>query len=317
MLPISYLAYKAGFNSSGRLIMNMRRANGFTSERRRIEIPVPQPSKPITLHTNYQPFNWTALLQFLHDRATPQEWVAEDAYHRLINGHEIIVTNVHVKNCLSIQIPPELSCQADIVLGKARTLFDLDTNPHIIEAVLSRDLFLRQLIVRQPGLRVPGCWDNFELLLRVIIGQQVSVAGATTTMRRLVDRIGVTPADIAASSPEAIAAIGMPLKRATTILRLGDMVKSGVLDLDERDPRLFYQQLVTIPGIGPWTAEYMRMRALHWPDAFPAGDLGLQKAAMPSQRQTERQLIARASAWQPWRSYATILLWKSLENQGG
>lgn len=136
-------------------------------------------------------------------------------------------------------------------------------------------------------------------------------------MRRLVDRIGVTPADIAASSLEAIAAIGMPLKRAMTIWRLGDMVQSGALHLDERDPQLFYQQLVAIPGIGPWTAEYVRMRVLHWPDAFPAGDLGLQKAAMLGLRETERQLFARAAAWQPWRSYATILLWKSLENHGG
>jgi AraC family transcriptional regulator of adaptative response / DNA-3-methyladenine glycosylase II len=79
----------------------------------------------------------------------------------------------------------------------------------------------------------------------------------------------------------------------------------------------FYEQLVAIPGIGLWTAEYMRMRVLHCPDAFPAGDLGLRKAAMPGRRQTERQLIAHSATWQPWRSYATILLWKSLENHGG
>ncbi|MGA9152661.1 MAG: AlkA N-terminal domain-containing protein [Candidatus Nitrosopolaris sp.] len=298
--------------------MNVRRANGFTCKRRRIGLPVPHLSKPITLHTNYHPpFNWSALLQFLHSRATPQEWVTKNAYHRLISGHDIIVSNVPVKNCLSIEIPPGLSYQANTILCKTRTLFDLDANPYIIEAVLSRDFFLHQLIVRHPGLRVPGCWDNFELLLRVIIGQQISVAGATTTMRRLVNRIGVTPVNIAASSAEAIAAIGMALKRATTILRLAYMVRSGVLDLDERDLELFYQQLVTIPGIGPWTAEYMCMRALHWHDAFPAGDLGLQKAVMPGQRQTERQLIACASEWQPWRGYATMLLWKSLENQGG
>ncbi|MGA9153556.1 MAG: AlkA N-terminal domain-containing protein [Candidatus Nitrosopolaris sp.] len=290
------------------LILNVRRP---------VVLPV-HPSKPITLRTNYHPpFNWSALLKFLSNRATPQEWVTENAYHRLINGHEIIVVNVPVKNCLIIEIPSGLSYQANTILCKARTLFDLDANPHIIEAVLSRDLFLHQLIVRHPGLRVPGCWDNFELLLRVVIGQQISVAGATTTMRHLVDRVGVTPENIAASSSEAIAAIGMPLKRAMTILRLAYMVRSGLLDLNERDPELFYQQLVTISGIGPWTAEYMCMRALHWSDAFPAGDLGLQRAVMPGQRQTERQLIARASEWQPWRSYATMLLWKSLENQGG
>jgi AraC family transcriptional regulator, regulatory protein of adaptative response / DNA-3-methyladenine glycosylase II len=280
--------------------------------------PVPQPSKPITLDANYHPpFNWSALLQFLHSRSTPKEWVTENAYHRLINGHEIIVTNVPVKNCLRIQIPSLLSHQANTVLWKTRTLFDLDADPHIIEAQLSRDRFLHQLIVRHPGLRVPGCWDIFELLLRVIIGQQTSVGVATTTMRRLVNHIGVTPESLVSSSPDAIAVIGLPMKRATTIFRLAYMVRSGVLDLDERDPEVFYQQLVTISGIGPWTAEYMRMRALHCPDAFPAGDLGLQKAVKPGQRQTERQLITRASEWQPWRRYAAMLLWKSLENQGG
>ena len=90
----------------GSLIMNVRRANGFTCGRRRIGLPVPHPSKPITLHTNYHPpFNWSALLQFLHSRVTPQEWVTKNAYHRLISGHEIIVANVPVKNCLSIEIP--------------------------------------------------------------------------------------------------------------------------------------------------------------------------------------------------------------------
>lgn len=168
----------------------MRRAHGFTPERLRKEIPVLQACKPITLSTDYRPpLNWTALLQFLHGRATPQEWVFEDAYHRLMNGYEIIVTNIPSKNCLSLQIPAELSRQSHTVLGEARALFDLDANPLVIEAALSRDLFLRQLIARHSVLRVPGCWDNFELLLRVILGQQVSVAGATTTIRRLVDRV--------------------------------------------------------------------------------------------------------------------------------
>jgi AraC family transcriptional regulator of adaptative response / DNA-3-methyladenine glycosylase II len=168
----------------------MRRAYGFTPERLRKEISVLQACKPITLSTAYRPpFNWTALLQYLHSRATPQEWVFEDAYHRLMNGCEIIVTNIPSKNCLSLQIPAELSHQSHTVLGKTRALFDLDANPLVIEAALSRDLFLRQLIARHSVLRVPGCWDNFELLLRVILGQQVSVAGATTTIRRLVDRV--------------------------------------------------------------------------------------------------------------------------------
>jgi AraC family transcriptional regulator of adaptative response / DNA-3-methyladenine glycosylase II len=105
--------------------------------RRPLVLPV-HPSKPITLRTNYHPpFNWNALLQFLSNRATPQEWVTENAYHRLINGHEIIVVNVPVNNCLIIEIPSGLSYQANTISCKARTLFDLDANPHIIEAAIS------------------------------------------------------------------------------------------------------------------------------------------------------------------------------------
>ena len=125
----------------------MRRAYGFTPERLHKEIPVLQACKPITLSTDYRPpFNWTALLQFLHGRATPQEWVFEDAYHRLMNGYEIIVTNIPSKNCLSLQIPADLSRQSHTVLGKARALFDLDANPLVIEAALSRDLFYVSLL---------------------------------------------------------------------------------------------------------------------------------------------------------------------------
>ena len=95
------------------------------------------------------------------------------------------------------------------------------------------------------------------------------------------------------------------------------MVHEERIDLSVRDPHAFHAQLISIPGIGRWTVEYLQMRVLHWPDAFPAGDLGLQKAAVPGQRLTERQLRARADSWQPWRSYATIMLWKSLVNKGG
>lgn len=317
-LPVVQIAYAAGFQSRGRLTINMREAYGFTPERLRKESSNESVSNMVTLRADYRPpFNWIALLQFLKGRATSYERIVDGVYYRVIDGHEISVTNVPERNYLHIQIPAELSSRAYMILNKVRTLFDLDANPLVIAAELVHDSLLSDLICKNPGLRVPGCWDDFEMLVRVIVGQQVSVAGATTIMQRIVDRIGVTPVAIAASTPEVIAAIGMPLKRATTIWNISGMVKSGELKLDEPDPEVFYDKLVAIPGIGPWTAEYLRMRVLHWPDAFPAGDLGLQKAVLPGSRQTERQLMIRATLWRPWRSYATILLWKSLENQGG
>lgn len=318
-LPIIQVAYSAGFSTPGRLTINMKHAYGFTPAELRRETPIVSDVAPLTLRADYRPpFNWPALLHFIQGRATPLEWVSDGkTYHRMVKGYEITVTDMPDKNYLRINIPVELSLQAHTILRKVRKLFDLDANPVIIEAALSRDTFLNELIKEHSGLRVPGCWDSFEMLLRVIIGQQVSVAGATTVMRRLVERIGSTADIIAASSPETIMAIGMPLKRATTIWTIATMVHSGALDLEESEPKQFYDQLVAVPGIGSWTAEYMCMRVLRWPDAFPAGDLGLQKAAVPGQRQTERQLLARAVEWQPWRSYATILLWRSLENQGG
>ncbi|SRR6266568_5578727 len=319
-LPIVDVAFSAGFNSRGRLTINMQQVYGFTPEHLRKELPSNKNTRtqPLLLRADYRPpFNWEALLQFLQSRATPLEWVKNNAYCRTVDGHVVTVRNVSAKNYLLVQIPIELSRQAHATLSRVRRLFDLDANPLIIAATLSHDPLLAPLIQQNPGLRVPGCWDNFEMLLRVIIGQQISVAGATTIMRRFVTHIGMTSESVARSSPETIEAIGMPLKRATTIWRIATLVQSKALSLEEKSTEKFYAQLVAIPGIGPWTAEYLRMRVLSWPDAFPAGDLGLQKAIDPGLHYTEKQLQERAVTWQPWRGYAAMLLWKSLENRGG
>lgn len=310
-LPVLQVAYASGFGSGTRLIAQMKRAYGLTpSQLRRRKTAA---STEIVLRAEYRPpLDWTALLAFLGRRATPHEWVDGDAYHRRIDRFQIVVKNVTAKNQLEIYIPIELARQSHSILQKVRMLFDLDANPVSIEEMLAKDATLRPFVERFPGTRVPGCWDTFETLLRTVVGQQVSVAGAATVMRRLVERIGTTPELVAASSPEAIAQLGMPRRRAETIWRLATMVRSGELSLDERDPSRFYDALIRIPGIGPWTAEYLRMRILHYPDAFPAGDLGLQKALVPGERLTEKQLQRESERWRPWRSYATLLLWRSL-----
>ncbi|MDX2776642.1 AlkA N-terminal domain-containing protein [Streptomyces caniscabiei] len=313
-LPVVQVAYAAGFGSEARLLAQMKRAYGLTPSqlrrRRAGEVAA------IVLRTDYRPpFDWPALLDFLSKRATPHEWVDGDTYHRRVDACEVVVKNVPAKSQLEIHMTTELARQSHTIVQKVRTLFDLDANPDVIAATLAHDATLRPFVERFPGTRVPGCWDEFETLLRTVVGQQVSVAGAATVMRRLTERIGVTPEAIATSSPAAIAQLGMPGRRAETIWNLGVMVRAGALVLDERDPQRFYDQLVAISGIGPWTAEYLKMRLLHYPDAFPAGDLGLQKALVPGQRLTEKQLLIESEQWRPWRSYATVLLWRSLHEK--
>jgi 3-methyladenine DNA glycosylase/8-oxoguanine DNA glycosylase len=171
-------------------------------------------------------------------------------------------------------------------------LFDTDADPHAIAAVLGRDPMLAPLLARLPGVRVPGAWDPFELCVRAIVGQQVSVARARNLLGHLAATCGL--------SPEALAELpygGMPGRRTETIRALAKRFDEGTID-PERD------DLTTLPGIGPWTASYIRMR-LGDHDAFPAGDLILKRRA----GMTERELTRRSEAWAPFRGYAAMLLW--------
>ena len=168
-----------------------------------------------------------------------------------------------------------------------------------------------------PGLRVPGCWDGFELATRAILGQQVTVKGATTLAGRLVRAFGRTASASAGLThifprPETLAdtrlnSIGLPAARAETIRALARAVCDrqigfeGIVDCDA-----FLSRLCELPGIGQWTAQYVAMRALGEPDAFPVGDIGLLRAL---ELKTARQLQARAEPWRPWRAYAAMYLW--------
>jgi len=205
-----------------------------------------------------------------------------------------------------------------------RRLFDLDARPDAIGAVLGRDPLLRALVGRRPGLRVPGAVDPFEASVRALLGQQVSVAAATTFAGRFAAAFGTplaaggdatlrcrfpTAAEIAARSPAEIAAIGLPLARASALFTLAAAVATGAIRLDGvLDLDRFVADLIELPGIGAWTAHYLAMRALHAPDAFPAADLGVRKALGGTPREAE----ARAEAWRPFRSYAVMYLWSTL-----
>jgi AraC family transcriptional regulator of adaptative response / DNA-3-methyladenine glycosylase II len=216
-----------------------------------------------------------------------------------------------------------------------RHLFDLDASTDDIARVLSTDKVLRPLLKSNPGVRVPGSWDGFEVTVRAILGQQVSVSAATTLAGRIADRYGDV-VDVAVENlerapnrlfprPEQLArarleSLGIIRSRAQTIRSVAKAVLNGELDFDTAAPaESTCAALTAIKGIGDWTAEYVSMRAMKDPDAFPASDLGLLRAFdyPERERMKPRELMKRAEAWRPWRAYAALLLWGSPKGAGG
>lgn len=224
------------------------------------------------------PFDWNGLLTWLGARAIP--------------GLEAIEENTYIRGDVRVWHERDaVHTTADA--KRVRRVFDLDADPAAVHAVLKRDRMLAPLLRKRPGVRVPGAWDPFELAVRAIVGQQVSVAGARTVLGRIVAAHTLAPERLAEVTVE-----GMPRKRAETIRTLARAVVQRKVVLGESD-------LTLLPGIGPWTASYIAMR-LGDPDAFPAGDLILRRNAG---NLTERELLKRADAWRPFRAYAAMLLW--------
>ncbi|MGZ8583263.1 MAG: DNA-3-methyladenine glycosylase family protein [Actinomycetota bacterium] len=209
------------------------------------------------------------------------------------------------------------------VVQEARRMFDLDADPEAIDATLSADPAMRRLVRAAPGTRLPGTNDGFELAVRAVAGQQVSVAGARTTLSRIVERFGEplpTPTGTIVRlfpTPERLAeaprdGFGMPGARADAIRAVARGVASGELDLSgsaEVEPTL--ASLTAIPGVGAWTASYVAMRALRDPDAFPVGDLGVRHGFTSLGLADDvRTIRERAERWRPWRAYAAVHLWQ-------
>ena len=181
---------------------------------------------------------------------------------------------------------------------------------------------MKSSVARVPGLRVPGAFDGFELAVRAILGQRISVAAATTLAGRVaatfgepletpfpsLSRAGPTPTRLACAQEADLTALGISAARARCIIALARAVASGVIDLQSGiDAESVIPALLELPGIGDWTAQYIAMRALRWPDAFPAGDLGLLKAMGAT---SPRRMLELAAAWRPWRAYAAMYLWQ-------
>ena len=282
-------------------------------------------TRPIRL-TSRSPLASEDLLSFLGARAVPGvEQVAAGAYRRSVRtaaGSSVVTARLE-RDHVTLTVAPNVDT-ADL-REAARDAFDLDADTEAIDAVLTADPALRALVARRPGIRVPGTFDGFELLIRAIFGQQVSVAGARTSLGSLAARFGTlleepdrgvthlfpNAAQVAAIAPLEL---GMPRTRATTIRRVAELVESGELRLDRGTPRdETLARLGAVRGIGPWTLAYVAMRALRDPDAFIGGDLGVRRGAaalgLPS---SPRELLAHAERWRPWRAYAVMHLWRAI-----
>jgi len=280
------------------------------------------------------PFDWDRMLAFLKPRATPGvETTDSQSYRRSFEWGStsgcLTVTAVS-KSFLGLKVICNAPVRLTAVTRRVGRIFDLDAPVAAVRRRLGKDRLLANALKHLPAPRVPGAWDGFELAVRAVIGQQVAVKSATTVAGRLVNKFGRRlPASIAFSGrgpthlfPEPaalarapLAEMGMPRKRAKTIRALAEAVTDGRLKIDpSANSSQTIESLKGIPGIGDWTAQYVAMRALRQPDAFPAADLGLLKAAADGRdRLTPTRLEAMAEAWRPFRAYAAVLLWASLE----
>lgn len=322
------IAFAAGFGSVRRFHAVMRERLG----------DVPRRAKPgdrdtFSLRLDARPpFAATEILEFLGARALPGvEQVAGDVYRRAVRIREAIgwveVRVDRARPRLHVTASTSLSPVVVPLVARLRATFDLDAHPAAIRDHLEKDPRLAPLVRARPGLRVPGAFDPFEVAVRTVLGQQITVRAASTLAARLIhrfgeplatgfaglDRIFPKPAALAERAEAEVASLGMPGSRARTILALARAVADGKLSLARGgDPARLAEEARAVPGIGPWTAGYLGLRVSGAPDAFPTGDVVLQRALGGlSAKATD----ARAERWRPFRAYATLHLWT--EAKGG
>ena len=287
------------------------------------------------------PYDWPRVLRFFAGRATPGVEAVEDgSYRRGIEwagaSGTLCVRRHPRRRCLVATIEGPVSAHASVLAEPISRMFDLRSDPAAIGTHFAADAWLAPLVAAVPGLRVPGAWSAFELVVRAIVGQQVSVKAATTIIGRLVQRAGQridghphastawrfpTPAALASAD---LARIGMPGKRAAALQGFAQAVASGAMAIELADAATtdfdaMRAALLALPGIGPWTVEYVAMRAWRDPNAWPATDLVLMQsiAARDPALVRATQQRARTDAWRPWRAYAAMHLWNEIADRAG
>lgn len=325
-LPATEIALAAGFGSVRRFNAAFQQGCGLApTQIRRARRPTS--GSGLTLRLCYRPpFDFAAMLAFLGKRAMPGlERVDAGSYQRLAGAVDapvrLCVTADPHQPALRLQLDGADPRTIPDLVRRVRRLFDLDADLSPVQRLFATDPMLARGLAARPGLRVPGGWDGFEIAVRAILGQQVSVAGASTLAGRLVRTFGI-PCDGPGDgfdrlfpAPEALRhapleSIGLPRARAASLRALAAAVADGAVDFSAGQ-RLddFVARLCALPGIGAWTAHYVAMRALSHPDAFPSGDLILRQVLGNGSAISERDCEARSQPWRPWRAYAVLHLW--------
>ncbi len=334
-LSVTEIAFASGFSSLRRFNDAFNGRYGMPPTRLRKKVidgnSLATNADTSILQVSYRaPYDWPGMLAFLKARALKGvEWVTDSSYARTVQLGKrkgwIRVTQEKKRNGLMVEFSHTLMPVLPALLARVRDLFDLNARPDIINKHLSKDKILCALIKTNPGTRVPGAFNGFEMGLRAILGQQVTVKGATTIACRLVEAFSepiVTPyseldfltpssTKIAKSKVDDLAKYGIVRARCKSIIALAQAHVSGDLSLDSgvhHDPNAIIENLSELPGIGPWTAEYIAMRALRWPDAFPKEDIAILNnlGGVTAKRAEEI-----SQAWRPWRSYAVLHLWRN------
>jgi AraC family transcriptional regulator of adaptative response / DNA-3-methyladenine glycosylase II len=335
-LPMAEVALASGFGSIRRFNETFRQLFGRPpSELRRssAEDVSNGDAGEVSLLLRYRPpYDWAAMLAFLRMRAIPGvEVVGEDSYARTIEIGGVpgmVIVRPGWANALQAVIRFPALTALPTIIARLRRLFDLSADPETIGAHLSRDPVLAAMVAARPGLRLPGAWDGFELAIRAVLGQQITVGAAIALAGKLTAAHGEAFAAPMADYPqltrifpkperlagEDLSALGMPGARARALSSIAAAVVadpaifSATRGLDEA-----IVQLRGLAGVGEWTAQYIAMRELREPDAFPAADIGLMRALEDEtgRRPTPAELLARAEAWRPWRAYAAQHLWAS------
>ena len=310
-LPITEIAHAAGFASIRRFNATMRSVFARPPRELRRSLEPPRENGPIRLKLAYRPpYDWDSLLAFLAVRALPGvEFVECRVYRRQIRSGSLLVKPLDREHALAVDLHLDDCGELRPLIGRLRRMFDLDAPSPEITQHLAGDPLLRPAVTAHPGLHIPGSWDGFELAVRAILGQQISVQGARTMASRLVERWGggVRFPDAATLAEADLTRAGLTRARAQSISKLASAVAEGELTFEPASSlEETIGKLSALEGIGPWTAHYIALRAFGEPDAFPAADLGLRRAAG---NLSARDLEARAESWRPWRGYAAVYLW--------
>ena len=329
-LPVAQVALAAGFASLRRFNAAFAAQYRMSPTALRRDGSEAKPGDGIAVTLGYRPpYDVREMLQFLQQRGIAGVEQIDQSTHTVARTLRLDDDTRGWIACrfepeqhrVQVRVADSLAPQLPRVIARVRAWLDLDADPAAIHAVLGADF------PALAGLRVPGTLDGLELAVRAVLGQQVTVAAARTLTTRLVERFGTplatpidgltrlfpSPAALAAASGDELGQLGLVRQRQAAIHALAQAVSSGQISLHAgADVQTTMDALKALPGIGAWTADYIALRALRWPDAFPSGDVALQKALAPEgQRLTARAAESRAERWRPWRAYAVIRAWHS------